>query len=298
MAARAPAPVFAAIGPGFQPRVERLAARRDLHLAATPRDAAILLVAGDMPASAGKALSRVHDQLPHPRTTLHWQDAPPESPDDIAQRLVTAWHELCEGRRDEDDHLPDTPPNPWKGVGPHGQGGKGMMGGTPYGRPMAMTGPDVRDGLQLDLYTAQVGPFAPMLPPGLVLEVTLQGDVICDLTICDAPFAQPADADAPMLGAARMLRLLGLEDAARRVMTGQTPGAFLIRHAVPPGLGRIGDADARQRLTAWLAGTSVTVPRFDLRDLLIGAEWSEAALTLASVPPSAILRAARQEEAA
>lgn len=56
-----------------------------------------------------------------------------------------------------------------------------MMGGTPYGRPMAMTGGD-RDGLALDQLRLRLGPFLDALPAGLVLDVTLQGDVLQDAT--------------------------------------------------------------------------------------------------------------------
>lgn len=295
IAARAPVPVFAAIGPGRQAETERLLARPGLRRADTARDAAILLVAGDLPEAAAPALARLHDQLPRPRVTLRWQG---EGAEAIEAALTGTWRELCAGGPDEEDRLPDAPPNAWRGVGPHGQGGEGMMGGTPYGRPMAMTGADIRDGLQLDRYSATLGPFAPMLPPGMVLDLTLQGDVICEVAVAEPPFAQPAEADAPALCAARLLRLLGLEKAARRVIGGRPPGALWITGAVPPGLGRIGGADLRARLAAWLADRPVTVPAFDLPALLAGAEWCEAMLILASLPPSELIRAARREAAA
>ncbi|WP_296763239.1 hypothetical protein [Sediminimonas sp.] len=271
-------------------------ARSGLRRALTPRDAGILLVAGDMPGDAAEALGRVHDQLPHPRATLRWTVSH-ETADAVADRIVASWRDL--GAIDEADLLPDQPPNEWKGVGPHGQGGKGMMGGTPYGRPMAMTGEDIRDGLQLDRYTARIGPFAPMLPPGLVLEVTLQGDVIVAATVQHPPFAQPVDADAPELCAARMLTILGLDGPARRAIHGRRPGGIWVRGAVPRGLGGIeGAGDARDRLAAFLGGDRAAVTAPDLSELLPGLEWSEAMLVMASLPPSAILRAARLPEAA
>lgn len=294
LASRAPAPVFAAIGPGWQAGVEQLLARTGLRRALTPRDAGILLVAGDMPGNTVEALNRVHDQLPRPRATLRWTLSH-ETMDAITARIGASWRDL--GAIDEQDILPDQPPNKWKGVGPHGQGGKGMMGGTPYGRPMVMTGEDIRDGLQLDRYTARIGPFAPMLPPGLVLEVTLQGDVIVAATVQHQPFAQPVDVDAPELCAARMLTLLGLDEPARRAVRGRRPGGFWVRGAVPRGLGMIeGSGDARDRLAAFLRGDSPVVAAFDLPRLLPGLEWSEAMLVLASVPPSAVLRAASLPE--
>lgn len=66
------------------------------------------------------------------------------------------------------------------------------MGGRPYGRPMAMTDDDLRDGLALDRLELAVGPFFPPFPPGLVLEIALQGDVVQTAAVVRRPFAQPA----------------------------------------------------------------------------------------------------------
>lgn len=290
LAAAAPAPVHAAIGPGCGPAAERLLARPALGRRATPRAAAILLVAGEIPGRARDALDRLHDQLPHPRRTLRWDGA-----GEIEPQILAAWRELLDGGATEPDRCPDTPPAPWRGEGDHGQGGKGMMGGTPYGRPMAMTGAEIRDGLQLDRYTARIGPFAPMLPPGMVLEVILQGDVICECRVAEPPFDQPPDAAAPDLGAARMLRLLGLDGAADALLRGRRPRVAGLLSAVPRGLGQVaGAGDARDRLGAWLAGREVAVDAPDLPALLAGLEWSEAALVLASLPPAALPPAARE----
>src|SRR3546814_19198885 len=92
-----------------------------------------------------------------------------------------------------------------------------MMCGKPEGRPMAMTEEDVGDGLALDAYTACFGPFLSVLPPGLLLELTLQGDVIQSAKVLRAPFAQDG-ADEPLRRVARLLRLLGLAGAAERFL--------------------------------------------------------------------------------
>lgn len=63
------------------------------------------------------------------------------------------------------------------------------MGGRPYGRAMAMTGPDVRDGLQLDRVALRAGPALPGLPAGLALDLQLQGDVIQHAELAPNPFA-------------------------------------------------------------------------------------------------------------
>lgn len=285
LAARAQVPVFACIGPQMQAAVERMGLSPALVLADTPRAAAILLVAGEIPDRAKEALDRVHDQLPHPRATFRWDGA-----GDPTGALRGLWRGLLRGDATEPDRRPDEPPNEWRGKGDHGQGGKGMMGGVPYGRPMAMTADDPRDGLALDAYTARVGPFAPMLPPGLVLELTLQGDVIVTVKVCAQPFAQTDEASAPDLCAARMLRLLGLPLAARRVAEGKASGALACVGAIPKGLGQAEDGDARSRFVEWLSGEARPHAAPPLPDLLPGLEWSEAILVLNSFSPASLRR--------
>ncbi|MDP8976992.1 MAG: hypothetical protein M3N17_00105, partial [Actinomycetota bacterium] len=192
-------PVFAAVGAGAARAVQDLRLRPELELVATPRHATVLLVAGRVPPSLGRALAQVHDQVPHPRATVRWADpasgpddaAPPAATEvradgDVVATIVSCHRGLLSGdRASEEGILPAEPPNEWRGVGPHGQGGEGMMGGTPYGRPMPMTADD-RDGLALDQLSLRVGPFLPVLPPGLALDVQLQGDVVQGATPVNA----------------------------------------------------------------------------------------------------------------
>lgn len=200
-AARAPVPVFAAVGAGAREAVRDLRSRPELTFVDSPRHATVLLVAGRMPRSLIRPLAQIHDQVPQPRATVWWTSgdlaevvtAFPEAeivgPDgDIGAALRTVHRELVTGQRpSEPTVLPDQPPTQWRGVGPHGQGGMGMMGGRPYGRSMAMTGPD-RDGLALDRLPLRIGPFVAFLPPGLQLDVVLQGDVLQEATLVGDPF--------------------------------------------------------------------------------------------------------------
>jgi hypothetical protein len=153
--------------------------------------------------------------------------------------------------------LPDEPPSPWRGEGDHGQGGEGMMGGKPYGRPMAMVGNDP-DGLMLGELATSLGPFFPGLPSGLQLELSMQGERISSIDdvinwFPERPAAEAAAA-APALRAAlgnevaaadlertrirshlramaAVLDLAGLEALARR---------FLLSDAIqPPRLKRL-----------------------------------------------------------
>jgi hypothetical protein len=57
-----------------------------------------------------------------------------------------------------------------------------MTGGVPYGRPLAGRAED-RDGLKLDQLLVRVGPFLPPWPPGLLLDVRIQGDVIQSVSL-------------------------------------------------------------------------------------------------------------------
>ncbi|SFO97319.1 hypothetical protein SAMN04488047_101676 [Tranquillimonas alkanivorans] len=294
LAGRAPVPVFACIGPGMQAVTEHALLSPRLRRAASPREAAVLLRAGAIPERAAAAFGRVHDQLPHPRAVLRW-----DGQGDPADVITDAWVDLLNGADSDTDRRSDEPPNPWEGKGDHGQGGEGMMGGVPYGRPMAMTGDDIRDGLQLDAYTATVGPFAPMLPPGLTLEITLQGDVIISTSVTAPPFPQGDEASAPHLCAARLLRLLGLNAAAARVARGSSPRALWTRGAIPAGLGEAAKGeDVRARLSAWLAGQAGPYQAPRIGSMLPGLEWHEAMLVLNSYAPDALHRACAEEEEA
>jgi hypothetical protein len=190
-----------------------------VRLVSTPRHAAVLLVAGTVYDGDTEPLRRVHDQLPHPRAVVAWRpagaatDVPATVVDGHLEAVVAELHRarsavLAEPARAAADLLPDTEPNQWRGVGPYGQGGEGMMGGTPYGRPMTMTGDD-RDGLTLDQLDLTLGPFLDPLPGPLNLRVTLQGEVLQDaeLTVRSTDGAWPGDpSDADLRTARRLLR--------------------------------------------------------------------------------------------
>ena len=312
IAMRAPIPVFVATGRGWLGPCRKLAASADIAVVANIRQAAILIVAGEPRDEDRDALRRLHDQMPHPRATAWWGTRPfaeadsalevsaTDDPGPLLRRAFAAL--LARVRESEPDWLPDDPPNPWRGEGDHGQGGKGMMGGTPYGRPMAMTADDLRDGLALDSFSFTVGPFYPSLPPGLALELVLQGDIIQSARIVRPPLDPgkgAADACRSMI-VGRMLHLLELDALARRceavpvddrdavAALRRRIGASGAMRAIPDGLGRIAGADARTRFTRMVAAlgdaeaSSFAGPGGRLVDLLPGLEWSEAMLFINS----------------
>ncbi len=193
LAAGAPTPVYAIAGAGARRGVQDLRLVDALQLVETPRAANVLLVAGGIAPEHAEALARVHDALPHPRGTVLWAtdaaglnipgSVPVEASSDPVSAIRSVFAELILGTRPtEEPILPDEDPASWRGVGPYGQGGSGMTGGTPYGRPMAELGPD-RDGLRLDVLPTRLGPFFAPLPAGLVLDLRVAGDVLLEATV-------------------------------------------------------------------------------------------------------------------
>lgn len=188
LAARAPIPVYCVAGAGARDRVQDLWLSKVLVPVRTPRAASILVVGGSVAADHAEALARVHDALPHPRGTVLWgtdaaglgidgAEAVESSADPVPAIRSLFARLISGGVKSEVALLPDIDASEWRGVGPYGQGGSGMTGGTPYGRPMAELGPD-RDGLRLDVLPTWIGPFFAPLPAGLVLDLTVAGDVV------------------------------------------------------------------------------------------------------------------------
>jgi hypothetical protein len=169
----------------------------------SPRSANVLLLVGRLTERLFPSALAVHDAMSEPRAVVQWlPERGGEDPlahvfpellsvgpaEPLGEVLVFRQAELLRGvLRSSPSLLPDEDPAPWRGIGPYKQGGKGMSGGVPYGRPLPGRAPD-RDGVELDQLTVRMGPALPLLPPGLVLEVKLQGDVIQEASILDNAF--------------------------------------------------------------------------------------------------------------
>jgi len=204
-----PVEVFVAAGADRWHDAQALRAHELVRLMPTPRHATVLLVAGTIPGSAREALDRVHDQLPHPRAVVTWDEivAGNDVVDAVASEIVgRADRVMADPSTSSPGRLADEEPNDWRGVGPFGQGGEGMMGGTPYGRAMAMTADD-RDGLSLDRLELRLGPFLGQLPGGLVADVALQGEVIQSIEFACAGSAPFVTGDRAVPVARRLLWL-------------------------------------------------------------------------------------------
>ncbi|NWN90642.1 hypothetical protein HLV39_03895 [Marinobacter adhaerens] len=196
---QAPVPVFPLVGKNGEAALEALHLSPAVTIVQSPKQARALAVLGCIDHQDQPAFRRVHDQVPAPRVTgwCSTMALPKElsdtavvvaSADQLGTQVQQAVHALDAGQRRSDPNLcPDEPPAPWKGVG-DGHGGEGMMGGKPYGRPMAMPEDDLRDGLQLDPLAFSFGPFSSLLPPGMVAKVRLHGDVIAGWEIASQPY--------------------------------------------------------------------------------------------------------------
>jgi hypothetical protein len=193
----------------------------------------------------------------------------------------------------------------------------------PGGLPMADLGED-RDGLTLDRLHVPLGPVLPDWPTGLVMRVTLQGDVIQEATaeVLDAHGASSGwraeDVAARELdGLARFLGVAGWADAAaqarrlrdvllagERAAAATAPAAaalvrrvrrsrtlrWLVR-GIPAGTTDVAGL-LEQRLSAIEAavasGDALPAPRpavDELAGLLVGAELAAARVIVAAADP-------------
>jgi hypothetical protein len=250
--------------------------RRGWPAAMTPADADILLIAGNAVASLAEAAEAAWQAMPAPRAR-----AAATHPGHVAAALDTARARLGD-RAVQQVLAAGARPGPAHHGGAdrhegmdHGHGGGGME--MPGGLPLADRGDD-RDGLRLDQLHVPLGPVLPDWPAGLVLRLTLQGDVVQHAgaevlggdgcSFWDEPWRRAAagehvtTAEASRRGAAahldslgRFLAVAGWDAAAlaaRRlrddVLAG-APSGRLRRDA-----GRFARRVARSRVLAWLTG--------------------------------------------
>lgn len=231
VAAGATARVFPVVGVGGRDAVDRLRLDERVTLLDSPRSANVLFLSGWLTERLVPAALSAHDAMSEPRAVV--QSRPGGQPDPLAamfrEVLAVDREDAVAGalqsrqraliRREASSStriLPDVDPAPWRGIGPYRQGGKGMSGGVPFGRPLPGRAPD-RDGLELDQLTVRVGPALPPLPPGLVLEVRLQGDVIQEARLIENAFG-----DASVLS-----RDPSLHDPFQRALVDPVPVAEL-----------------------------------------------------------------------
>jgi hypothetical protein len=311
VAARRPHVLVVAVpgAAGVRLALEAALARRGWPVAAGPADADVLAVAGAPGPQLGAVVDAVWELVPAPRARIEVTD--PAAVDgrlDAAARAVSG----NEGPSARIHSRPRDGEHAGHGGGHHDH--HHGHGGTVAGLPMADLGPD-RDGLTLDRLHVPLGPVLPDWPAGLVVRVTLQGDVIQEASadVLDAghaePFEWPSAAARELDRLARFVGVAGwpsvagrarrLRDAALAGDEVEAEAAALVRrirrsrtlrwllHGVPDV------ATLLERRLATVAGASGAAPGLQqgghpatrLADLLVGAELAAARLIVAAVDP-------------
>jgi hypothetical protein len=333
--------------------LEAALARRGWPTAIGPADADVLAVAGSPGPELAAVVAQVWRQIPAPRArvdvrepadvdgqldgaaaVLSDRDQQRSAPPDLAADPVDAGDRAGRGPHphgepaDHSEHGEQA----GHGGGHHGHHGHGGGMEMPGGLPMADLGED-RDGLTLDRLHVPLGPVLPDWPAGLVVRVTLQGDVIqeaaaevLDPATGDQPAGRSEGATARELdGLARFLGVAGWPDAAARaralrdaLLAGAAseqidePLAALVRRVrrsrtLRWSIRRIpaGATDVLALLEARLSAIETRAgdvpaarqPAVDeLASLLVGAELAAARLIIAAVAPDTD-RAPAHEEA-
>jgi hypothetical protein len=324
--------------------LEAALVRRGWPIATGPADADVLAVAGAPGPELAVVIDAVWEQVPAPRTRL----AVPV-PADVGERLdaaaallADAGHQRTEvvsgneghharihsrpqpgdpaahgdhgGHPEHHDHAEHAHHSDHAdhGGGHHGHHGHG---GTVAGLPMAELGPD-RDGLTLDRLHVPLGPVLPDWPAGLVVRVTLQGDVIQEASadVLDAghavPFEWPSAAARELDGLARFLGVAGWPSAAGQAR--RLRDAALSGDRIETGAAALLRRIRRSRTLRWLvrgipAGPTDVAALLEERlaaieaplrepqhghhaaerlgELLVGAELAAARLIVAAVDP-------------
>ncbi|MCM4083823.1 hypothetical protein [Paractinoplanes hotanensis] len=160
-----------AVAPGAT--AARLAVERELTalggvVAVSAADADLLIIIGEPGAELADAHEDVWRQLPGPRARAHVV-----RPDEARTVLAAATTQLCDPRQAQQAGQRH---DEWQTTdlgGAHGDDGMQMPGGL----MMADRSPD-RDGLGLDALRVSWGPVLVDWPAGLVMNLTLQGDLV------------------------------------------------------------------------------------------------------------------------
>jgi hypothetical protein len=300
--------------------VEAALARRGWPVATGPADTDVLAVVGEPGPELAAVVDAVWEQVPAPRARI---EVP--APLDVDERLDAAV-QVVSGKEGYGTRIHSRP------HGEHGSGAGGDHaghsgghhehhghGGMVAGLPMAELGAD-RDGLMLDRLHVPLGPVLPDWPAGLVVRVTLQGDVIQEASaeVLDGgharPFEWPSATARELDGLARFLGVAGwaatagrarrLRDAALAGDDVEAGAAALVRRVrrsrtlrwllrgIPAGATDVAAllAGRLEAIEAALPGASSELRQgglaaTQLGGLLVGAELAAARLIVAAVDP-------------
>jgi hypothetical protein len=280
---------------------ERELRRRGWRMATSSADADVLLVCGEPGDRLRAVCDTVHARMPGPRG---WAGA--RSPDLVPSALDAAAGALFDRRRVQQDlhgrpaHPVMGPPVPAEGQDGHHDGvdaepaddgsadhnqedhdqedhdqenhdqedhDHGDMEMAPGGVPLAGSGGDDRDGLEMDVLHVPLGPVLPCWPAGLLLRCTLAGDVVVEVgaEVLGADPATPRptghEPAAPVLldRAAQVLSLAGRSDLAVRCERARDALLHGADRSAVPDLESLARRVARGRSLRWALGGTGTV---------------------------------------
>lgn len=256
---------------------ERALAARGWRAARSVADADALLCCGEPGPEFDQLVERLFAQLPRPRA---WERA--DHPDGVAAALDQILAALRAGgstaapTKGKPARAEDADMN-------HADMGGGDMSG-PGGIPLA-GGDQDRDGLEMDVLSVRLGPVLPAWPAGLVLSVTLAGDLITD---CHAGLiGLEAETTLPLqvsrrehaaLAADRigwLLLLAGARRAERRLR--QVRDGLLDGAEIPwctRQLRRLADRLSRSRALRWSLRGLGRIDQGALQELDFACDWS------------------------
>lgn len=179
---------FPILGWGGAELWQALSEREDVVLSQSPHDTDLIVLAGEIPSQWQERLRALIETVALPRAVLWLRPPgrlpPPEglavcrsvTPGQIADLdLLELLPALAHTERANRSLTRSPATSPWRGIGPYGQGGQGLVGGVPFGRQLATPAEDA-DQLALDDVPLLLGPHLPCLPSGLQLALRMQGD--------------------------------------------------------------------------------------------------------------------------
>ncbi len=259
-------------GPGaWRARVaaEHAVGMRGWRLAESPASADVLLVVGEPGTELAEVVARLWDAMPGPRARVDLTvGADPEPALDAAVASLLdadAQAEDAAGRAAPDVSADETEHGGMDHDGMDHGGHDGMDHGghdgmdhgghdgmdhgdmemAPDGIPLAEGTAGDRDGLEMDALPVRLGPVLPHWPAGLVLDVTLHGDLVAEAA---ARFLGAAGEDSPAVADPAVLAARHCDDVvAVLALAGWDGGASLARSARDTLLERHG-GDARDTL--------------------------------------------------
>lgn len=332
--------VFVVTGIGGRPArlaTERVVRLRGWRTALSPAEANMLVLCAPQHHGLDDVIGRLWGQLPCPRSRTHVSrpdeaeaqlDAAAAALTDLPHQLEQAATRPVVPAAEPDNHRSGHESH--SGHAGHDMGGMDMPGGL----AMADRGED-RDGLKLDQLHVSLGPALPDWPAGLVVRLTLQGDVVQQAHVAAPTYHAPAPPLAqygPVERLDSMQRLLAVAGwpaaamTARRLRDDLAAGASAsdlrreygrwsrrvrrsrLLHWATDGVGVLGAevpeqlrGDATARWMRWLddvevAPASLARTAVDvLPRLLVGQEVAAARLIVASLDPDIDALAASRE---